>query len=46
VALWPQLKNVPEQYVLYGGTAVALRYGHRNSVDFDFFLPTVVTLMR
>ncbi len=23
--------------VLYGGTAVALRYGHRASVDFDFF---------
>ena len=24
-------------FVLYGGTAVALRYGHRASVDFDFF---------
>jgi hypothetical protein len=23
--------------VLYGGTAIALRYGHRVSVDFDFF---------
>lgn len=35
--LWPLLKEVPEYYVLYGGTAVALRYGHRESVDFDFF---------
>ena len=24
-------------FVLYGGTAIALRYGHRISVDFDFF---------
>jgi hypothetical protein len=24
-------------FVLYGGTAVALRLGHRTSVDFDFF---------
>lgn len=24
-------------WVLYGGTALALRLGHRNSVDFDFF---------
>lgn len=37
LALWPQLKDVPNEYVLYGGTAIALRYGHRNSVDFDFF---------
>ena len=24
-------------FVLYGGTAIALRYGHRASIDFDFF---------
>jgi Nucleotidyl transferase AbiEii toxin, Type IV TA system len=24
-------------FVLYGGTAVALRYGQRASIDFDFF---------
>jgi hypothetical protein len=24
-------------FVLYGGTAIALRLGHRPSVDFDFF---------
>jgi hypothetical protein len=34
--LWPILK-VPKRFVLYGGTAIALRLGHRKSVDFDFF---------
>jgi hypothetical protein len=24
-------------YCLYGGTVLALRYGHRRSIDFDFF---------
>lgn len=37
-ALWPQLKAAPNLgFVLYGGTAIALRLGHRTSVDFDFF---------
>src|SRR5258708_27567224 len=37
-ALWPQLKPAQNLgYVLYGGTAVALHLGHRESVDFDFF---------
>ena len=36
--LWPQLKAGQELgFVLYGGTAVALRLGHRSSIDFDFF---------
>jgi hypothetical protein len=35
--LWPELARVPSQFVLYGGTAIALRFGHRVSVDFDFF---------
>ena len=35
--LWPELAQVPRHFVLYGGTAVALHYGHRASVDFDFF---------
>jgi predicted nucleotidyltransferase component of viral defense system len=35
--LLPLLKEVPDYFVLYGGTAVALRYGHRQSEDFDFF---------
>lgn len=36
-ALWPQLAQLPESFVLYGGTAIALQLGHRTSVDFDFF---------
>lgn len=36
--LWPTLAPLKEMgYCLYGGTALALRYGHRASVDFDFF---------
>lgn len=35
--LWPELRTVPDWFVLYGGTAIALRLGHRVSVDFDFF---------
>jgi hypothetical protein len=35
--LWPELRDVPPEFVLYGGTALALRLGHRISVDFDFF---------
>ncbi|MDR3570074.1 MAG: nucleotidyl transferase AbiEii/AbiGii toxin family protein [Syntrophobacteraceae bacterium] len=35
--LWPELDATPEQFTLYGGTALALRLGHRGSVDFDFF---------
>jgi hypothetical protein len=36
-ALWNDLKQTPSTFVLYGGTAVALRLGHRQSIDFDFF---------
>lgn len=36
-ALWPKLAELPPHFVLYGGTAVALRCGHRASEDFDFF---------
>jgi hypothetical protein len=35
--LWPKLREVPRHFVLYGGTALALRLGHRTSEDFDFF---------
>ena len=35
--LWAELVEIPAEFVLYGGTAVALRFGHRTSVDFDFF---------
>lgn len=36
--LWPQLTDLSRHsFVLYGGTAIALHLGHRESVDFDFF---------
>lgn len=36
--LWPELSGAPLLgFSLYGGTAIALRLGHRESVDFDFF---------
>jgi Nucleotidyl transferase AbiEii toxin, Type IV TA system len=35
--LWDELDAVPSGFVLYGGTAIALHLGHRQSVDFDFF---------
>jgi Nucleotidyl transferase AbiEii toxin, Type IV TA system len=36
-AIWTELKATPKHFVLYGGTALALRLGHRISEDFDFF---------
>ena len=38
--LWPELAQTPDGFTLYGGTAIALRLGHRRSVDFDFFALT------
>jgi len=35
--LWTELAEVPRGFVLYGGTALTLRMGHRISEDFDFF---------
>ena len=35
--LWDELAAIPPEFVLYGGTAIALHLGHRQSVDFDFF---------
>ena len=35
--LWVELSAVPDEFTLYGGTALALHLGHRKSVDFDFF---------
>jgi hypothetical protein len=35
--LWDELSSVPPEFVLYGGTALALHLGHRESLDFDFF---------
>ena len=36
-ALWPDLGETPEEFTLYDGSALALRLGHRTSLDFDFF---------
>jgi hypothetical protein len=36
-ALWSELSGTPPEFTLYGGTAIALRLGHRASADFDFF---------
>ena len=37
--IYPRLQNLKKLgFVLYGGTALALQLGHRQSVDFDFFL--------
>jgi hypothetical protein len=35
--LLDELGGVPRGFVLYGGTALALRFEHRPSEDFDFF---------
>ena len=35
--LWLELRATPGRFVLYGGTAIALRLAHRESEDFDFF---------
>lgn len=36
--LWPALSPAKSLgFVLYGGTAIALQLGHRQSIDFDFF---------
>jgi hypothetical protein len=36
-ALWAELGATPDHFTLYGETALALRLGHRQSADFDFF---------
>jgi hypothetical protein len=35
--LWSELAQTPPEFVPYGGTALALQLGHRESFDFDFF---------
>jgi hypothetical protein len=53
--LWDELTAIPPEFILYGGTAVALHLGHRQSVDFDFFgnrpfdpatLPALISFMQ
>jgi len=38
--LWPELVGTPADFTLYGGTAIALHLGHRQSIAFDFFAQT------
>ncbi len=35
--LWPELSEIPRDFVLCGGTALALHLAHRHSADFVFF---------
>jgi hypothetical protein len=35
--LWREMGSTPKDFVLYGGTALALQLAHRQSEDFDFF---------
>jgi hypothetical protein len=41
-SLWPQLSSIGPDFVLYGGTALSLQLGGRQSVDFDFFTPHAI----
>ena len=46
-AMWESdLPGLPPHFVLYGGTAIALHLGHRESVDFDFFSSDRLTVRR
>lgn len=42
--LWDELAQTPEAFTLWGGTALALHLGHRQSIDFDFFTDRAVAL--
>lgn len=44
LSFWNEEKRIPGNFVLYGGTALALRLGHRQSLDFDFFSSTPINL--
>jgi hypothetical protein len=44
--LWPQLATLGTEFVLYGGTALSLQVGGRQSVDFDFFTPSPLEIDR
>ena len=44
--LWTELRTTPPRFVLYGGTALALRLAHRRSEDFDFFSAEPIDSMR
>jgi hypothetical protein len=45
-ALLPLMAQFRREYYLVGDTAIALHIGHRRSVDFDMFKPTVLNHKR
>ena len=40
------LSQFKREYILVGGTAIALHIGHRKSIDFDLFKSTPVNPMK
>lgn len=40
--LWTEFGTLPPEFTLYGGTAIALHLGHRESIDFDFFAHSAI----
>ena len=38
IEILPKLKSFKDKFYLAGGTGLALQIGHRDSVDFDFFI--------
>ncbi|NBP55643.1 hypothetical protein EBU71_03710 [bacterium] len=34
----PDIQHISQDFLLVGGTAIALHLGHRQSIDFDFFI--------
>lgn len=37
VNILPDIQDISQDFLLVGGTAIALNLGHRKSIDFDFF---------
>ena len=44
--LLPMMAQFEREYYLVGGTAIALFLGHRRSIDFDMFKPTLINHKR
>lgn len=44
--LLPLMAQFQREYYLVGGTAIALYIGHRRSIDFDLFKPSVINHKR
>ena len=46
VELLPLMAQFRREYYLVGGTAIALYIGHRRSIDFDMFKPSLINHKR